>query len=104
MSREDDPYNYANLSPYPAEQPEAYTFNVNFDTRRGKFQVSKPVKDSPESLPAPHPHLEGMDRGEWWCVVTVDRIFGPYLTLAAAQSVIVDGLAPGGQVHPMSHP
>lgn len=100
---QDDPFNYKNLSPYTAGS-EIYTFNINRDSSTGKFQVDKPVKASPESLPAAHPHLHGIERGEWWAVVTADGLFGPYRTLAAAQSVIVDGLAPGGQVHPMTHP
>lgn len=98
---QDDPFNYDNLSPWSPS--EVTTFNINRDSQSGKFKVEK-LEPSPESLPAEHPHLHGLERGEWWAVVTTDGLFGPYRTLAAAQSVIVDGLAPGGQVHPMTHP
>ena len=99
---QDDPFNYDRLTPWAP--PEVTTFNMTRDPRTGKFKAEKSDDNRPEALPAEHPHLHGIERGEWWAVVTVDGLFGPYRTLAAAQSVIVDGLAPGGQVHPMTHP
>ena len=92
-----DPYNYADL--------DIYSFNVNFDRKLG-FDVGEPVTLTSAPLTAPHPHMIGMDDGQFWCVATPDAIYGPYLTEAAAQSVIDDGIADAGEseVFPMSHP
>ena len=78
-----DPYNYADL--------DIYTFDVNFDLQKGKFNVSDPVVKDSETSPAAHPHLEGMDEGKTFVVATPDCIYGPYATHAAAQSLLDDG-------------
>lgn len=82
MPETHDPYNYKDL--------DIYTFNVDFNQKFG-FNVDAPVKEESETLPAPHPHLEGMDAGELFVVATPDEIFGPYATRAAAQSLLDDG-------------
>lgn len=77
-----DPYNYADL--------DVYTFNVNFDLTKGRFDVDAPVKIESEASPAAHPHLEGIENGELFVVCTPDGIYGPYATRNAASSLIED--------------
>lgn len=80
--------------PYGYDGMDVYTFDVNFDNKKGlQLQRSRPQ-------PAPHPHLEGIKPGVYYCVVDPSTaapdgfqpftIFGPYLTENAAQSVIDD--------------
>ncbi len=80
MTNSHDPYDYADL--------DVYTFNVNFDLTRGGLDVEPPVKTSPAPLTAAHPHLEGIENGELYCVCTPDGIYGPYATRNAALSLI----------------
>ena len=83
MSNTNDPYGYEGL--------DIYTFNVDFDLTKGRYDVAPPVKAESEALPAPHPHLEGMDAGELFVCATPDAIYGPYATRAAAESLLSDG-------------
>lgn len=41
-----------------------------------------------ETSQAPHPHLQGMDDGRFFCVRHQGATYGPYLTRAAARSLI----------------
>ena len=70
----DDPFGYSDLTIYP-EPDSSWT------------------KPTPEPSPASHPHLEGINDGKFFCVVSDGAVFGPYLTRNAAQSLVDENLA-----------
>lgn len=89
------------------DQPKVHTWEVQFDPTIG-YKVNTDATTFPKVsthaiVPAVSKDKAMPDAKQWWCVICQrdeGTIYGPYLTKAAAQSLIDEGKA-DGSVHVM---
>jgi hypothetical protein len=88
-------------------QPKVHTWEVQFDptigyklntNTLGEAEVVFPDVPPQAIIPAISPDPVMPTAKQWWCVISEEglgTIYGPYLTQAAAQSLIDEGKANG---------
>lgn len=89
------------------DQPKVHTWEVQFDPSIG-YKVNTDATAFPKVsthaiIPAVSKDKAMPDAKQWWCVISEEglgTIYGPYLTQAAAQSLIDEGKA-AGTIHAM---
>ena len=95
------------------DQPKVHTWEVQYDPTigykvntdaNGDAEIVYPKVPPQAVIPAVTPDPVMPTAKQWWCVISesgLGTIYGPYLTQAAAQSLIDEGKA-DGVVQPMN--